>query len=216
MPTSRTVSVALASWTTTVSPSTARTTVPAPGGRSAPGRAGAGQARNVSVSAATAEAAAARARGAGDIRLSEDGAVTGGARPRGAPGGARCSDALDDRAGAQAATAAHADEGGGLVGPLELVEGLGHEERPRTPEGVAEGDGPAVGVGLVEVGLDLAGPGQHDRGEGLVDLEQVDVADGHARAVEQPAGGVDGPRQHEHRVDAHQAGVDHPGPGREP
>ena len=37
----------------------------------------------------------------------------------------------------------------------------------------------------------------------------------HAGALEQPLGGVDGARQHEHRIDAHQAGVDDPGPGRE-
>ena len=47
---------------------------------------------------------------------------------------------------------------------------------PGGAERVAEGDGAAVDVDLRQVGADLAGPRQHDRGEGLVDLEQVDVA----------------------------------------
>ena len=47
----------------------------------------------------------------------------------------------------------------------------------RGAERVAEGDGAAVDVDLVHVGVVLLLPGQHDRGEGLVDLDQVDVVD---------------------------------------
>ncbi len=43
---------------------------------------------------------------------------------------------------------------------------------------MAEGDRPAVHVHPVEVGAGLLLPGQHHAGEGLVDLEQVDVAEG--------------------------------------
>ncbi len=83
---------------------------------------------------------------------------------------------------------------------------------PGGAERVAEGDGAAVGVDPVGVGVELLLPGQHDRGEGLVDLEDVDVVDADAGALEQALGGVDRAGEHQHRVDADQAGVDDPGP----
>ena len=51
-------------------------------------------------------------------------------------------------------------------------------------ERMAEGDGAAVHVDLAHVGLELLLPGQHDRGERLVDLEQVDVVDGETASLE--------------------------------
>src|SRR5262245_46765461 len=102
---------------TRVSPSTTRTTVALPGSVAL---SGGGQATRVSRAAPTAEAAAARTRRSRDIVPPDEMGVAGGAKPRSAPGGARCSDALDDGAGPEAAAAAHADEGGGLVGPLEF------------------------------------------------------------------------------------------------
>ena len=45
---------------------------------------------------------------------------------------------------------------------------------------MAEGDGAATDVDAVEVGAQLLGPGQHDRGEGFVDLEAVDIVEGPA------------------------------------
>src|SRR5215207_10956989 len=73
------------------------------------------------------------------------------------------SEALDDRAGAEATAAAHRDQAVAAADALDLVEGLGHQERPGAAERVAEGDGAAVGVRLLEVGPDLLGPRQHDR-----------------------------------------------------
>jgi hypothetical protein len=58
------------------------------------------------------------------------------------------SDPLEDCAGAEAAAAAHRDERVLAVGALELVEGLGDRHRAGAAEGVAEGDGAAVGVTL--------------------------------------------------------------------
>ena len=45
---------------------------------------------------------------------------------------------------------------------------------------------PPFGFVFVEVGADLLGPRQHDRGEGLVDLERVDLVDASGRCA--PAG----------------------------
>ena len=71
------------------------------------------------------------------------------------------------------------------VGALELVQRLGDEDGAGAAERVAEGDGAAVGVDLGQVGAELARPGQHHRGEGLVDLDQVDVGHRQAGALEQ-------------------------------
>ena len=66
---------------------------------------------------------------------------------------------------------------------FELVEHRAEDHRPGRAERVAHGDRAAIDVDLrrVEVeGLEVA---EHDRGEGLVDLEQVDVGEGHLRAL---------------------------------
>ena len=97
----------------------------------------------------------------------------------------------------------------------QLVHGLGEQDGAGAAERVAEGDGAAVGVDPVEVGAELLGPRQHDRGERLVDLEDVDVVDAEAVAVEQVPGGVDGAGEHQHGIDADEAGVDDAGQGRE-
>ncbi|SLD08002.1 Uncharacterised protein [Mycobacteroides abscessus subsp. massiliense] len=49
---------------------------------------------------------------------------------------------------------------------------------------VAQGDGTAVDVHAIEVGLVHGGPRQHHGSEGLVDLDDVDIADLHAGAVQ--------------------------------
>ena len=81
--------------------------------------------------------------------------------------------AAAQRGGAEAAAAA-----------LELVQqgegdpGAGHADR------VAEGDGAAVDVDDVVGDAEVLHRGQADGGEGLVELEQVDVADRLAGALE--------------------------------
>src|SRR3954449_3948762 len=59
------------------------------------------------------------------------------------------------------------------TGPLELVEQRGHEPHAGGTERVAERDGAAVDVHLVEVGAGLLLPGEHDGCEGFVDLDEV-------------------------------------------
>src|SRR5262245_7815194 len=80
------------------------------------------------------------------------------------------SQPLDDGAGAETTAAAHRDQAVAPVDAVELVHRLGHQDGAGSAERVAVGDGPAVGVGLLQVGADLLGPRQHDRGECLVDL----------------------------------------------
>ena len=55
-------------------------------------------------------------------------------------------------------------------------------------------------------------PGQHDRGERLVDLEQVDVVDGQAGLGQHLLGGRDRTGEHHHRVDAGEGEGVEPGP----
>src|SRR5215472_14725199 len=93
------------------------------------------------------------------------------------------SKALDDAGGGHGAASTHRDQGGGRVTPFQLVQGGGEQAGAGAAHRVAERDGAAVDVDLVRVGLVHAQPGQHHRGERLVDLEQVDVAQGHAAAV---------------------------------
>jgi hypothetical protein len=71
---------------------------------------------------------------------------------------------------------------------------------PEAPSGWPLRDRPAVDVDLVEVGAGLLLPGEHDRGERLVDLEHVDVVDGEPGAVEHLLGRGDDPGEHEDRV----------------
>src|SRR3546814_16789933 len=66
----------------------------------------------------------------------------------------------------------------------------------------------SVGVGLLGGEAELRLPGEHDRGEGLVDLGDVDVGGLEAGALEQALRGVDRAGEHENGVDADEAGVD--------
>ena len=73
--------------------------------------------------------------------------------------------------------------------------GAGHAER------VAEGDGAAVDVELVPRDAELVADGHDLRGERLVDLDEVDVVDGHAGPRRAPAARLD-------RAEAHDLGVE--------
>ena len=63
---------------------------------------------------------------------------------------------------------------------LELVQRGGDQPAAGAADRMAEGDGATVDVHLVHVGFVHLRPGQHDRREGLVDLDEVDVAHLHA------------------------------------
>src|SRR5271166_1279557 len=90
------------------------------------------------------------------------------------------SDAFDDRGGAHAAADAKGDERGALAGPLEFVERGAEDHCAGRAERVAHSDGAAVDVDLARVDVESLHESQDDRGEGLVDLEEIDVVDAHA------------------------------------
>src|SRR3954447_1234560 len=121
--------------------------------------------------------------------------------------------ALQDQRHALAPPDAHGDQAGGLVVPVQGVEhrvlqpGTGH------PEGMADRDGAAVHVEPVEVDPEVL-VRRHDLGrERLVDLNQVDVADGHARTGECPLGRLDRTEPHDLGREGAHAGRHDPGQG---
>src|SRR5690554_2810401 len=105
------------------------------------------------------------------------------------------------------------------AGPLQLVEQGGHEACTRGPEGMTECDGTTIDVGALPQGgrigpTVLHPPRGDDRGEGLVDLEEIDVVDGEPRPIQSLLGGGDRASEHDHRVDTghHHGPDDRPGP----
>src|SRR5204863_7781976 len=94
--------------------------------------------------------------------------------------------------------AAHRHEADLLVGALELVQQGGDQARAGRAERVAEGHRPAVDVDAVHVGVQFAPPGGDHGGERLVDLDQVDVLDLHAVALQDFACRGDRPLEHFH------------------
>ena len=86
------------------------------------------------------------------------------------------------------------------VGGLQAVEqragdaGAGHAER------VADRDRAAVHVELVDVDAQVAVAGDDLRGERLVDLDQVDVVDGHPGPGQRLLGGLDRAVAHDLRA----------------
>ena len=85
-----------------------------------------------------------------------------------------------------------------LCSPLMSVAMM---RAPGHAEGMPEGDRPSVDVELVPLDAQMAGGWDHLSGEGLVDLDQVDVADLHARPSEGLAAGLDRPEPHDLRID---------------
>jgi hypothetical protein len=95
------------------------------------------------------------------------------------------------------------------------VQQGGEEAGAGGAEGVAERDRAAGYVHLGQVGAGLALPGQHDRGERLVDLDQVDVVHGQAGFVQGVGGGGDRGGEHHDGVVAAGGQVADPGSGLE-
>src|SRR5690606_35598403 len=86
----------------------------------------------------------------------------------------RCSaQALDDHRHALAAADAHRLQGELLVVELQRVDQRGGDPGARHAEGVADGDGAAVDVQLLQRDAEVAVGGDHLGGERLVDLDQV-------------------------------------------
>ena len=55
---------------------------------------------------------------------------------------------------------------------------------------MAQGDGATVDIDLVHIGFMRPRPREHDRGERLVDLDQVDIAELHPGLLQHPGGGL--------------------------
>src|SRR5439155_8647804 len=111
--------------------------------------------------------------------------------------------AVDDGRCPDAATAAHRLQAVAKVAALELVQQAVHQDGARRTERMADGDGPTVDVGLRQVGAGLLLPREHDRREGFVDLEEVDILELQAGSLEHRCGAGDRSLEHEHRVRAH-------------
>src|SRR5262245_60927660 len=85
-------------------------------------------------------------------------------------------DALEEAGGAHSAADAHRDDGIAAAPALELVEGRRRQLGAGAPERMSERDRTAVHVELLVRDLEHALHVDGLAGEGLVDLEQIDVA----------------------------------------
>ena len=112
-----------------------------------------------------------------------------------------------------AAAFAHGEQAAAAAGALERVQQGGEQPGAGGAEGVAERDRAAARVHPGQVGAGLALPGQHDRGERLVDLHQVDVVQGQPGLVQGVGGGGDRGGEHQHGVVAAGGQVPDPGSG---
>src|SRR6476620_2301663 len=99
---------------------------------------------------------------------------------------------LDDGGVRHAAGLAHRLQPVAAAGLLEVVEQGRHEPGAGGAQRVAEGDRAAPRVELRVLDPELGLPGQRYGGEGLVDLERVDLVDGHSGAGERLHSGRDG------------------------
>src|SRR6185436_1181245 len=102
------------------------------------------------------------------------------------------SDALERGRDRSAAAEAQGREAVVALAPAQLVQQGRDDSRSRGADGMAERDGPAVDVDLVPVEAELAPVGDGLRGECLVDLDEVEVADGHVELLEQLADALHG------------------------
>src|SRR6266446_5666736 len=94
-------------------------------------------------------------------------------RRRGAPH----SQSLDDGHVRLAAALAHGLQAIARAAPFQLMKERRHEPGARRPERVPEGNRATVDVDPRGVRVQVALPGEHHRGEGFVDLNQIDVGE---------------------------------------
>src|SRR4051794_35576892 len=88
---------------------------------------------------------------------------------------------LDDDRRGHAAGRAHRYQPAPQIATLQLVEDGADQDRTGGADGMAECDRAAIDVDLVAVEFEVADEFFRDHGEGLVDLEQVDVIHGQTR-----------------------------------
>src|ERR1700754_69615 len=89
-------------------------------------------------------------------------------------------DSLHDGRDALAAADAERREAVLAAGAVQLVDERAEDHPAGRAERVAHGDRAAVDVDLLHVEAHVSHEAQHDRGEGLVDLDQVEVLDADA------------------------------------
>src|SRR5262245_47011212 len=116
--------------------------------------------------------------------------------------GSKWSESFEERRDALPATDAHSDEGITPEPACELVDGLDDEEAPGRADRMSQRDAAAVGIRLLRRELEIARDGDRLSGERLVQLNEIDVVDPHARALEQAAHGGNGTYAHVARLDA--------------
>ena len=116
--------------------------------------------------------------------------------------------AVDDGRDAHAVADAEGDRAVAQVAPLELVEQRGEQNGAGGAQRMAERDGAAVHVDAVERDTQLLRHHDRHRGEGLVDLPQVDVLHRQPGARERLLRGGNRAGQHQHRVRAGDRGGD--------
>src|SRR5689334_21597669 len=98
---------------------------------------------------------------------------------------------LDCDGDALAAADAERRDAPAAAGPPQPIEQGDDDPRPAAADRVAQGDGSAVDVDLLGVEAGLLLDREADRREGLIDLEEVDVADTPAGPVEELLDGAD-------------------------
>src|SRR5688572_17285303 len=125
------------------------------------------------------------------------------------------SDALDDGGDAHPAADAECGQAVAAAGTFQLVD-QGAEDHPASgTEGVAHGDGAAVDVDLVEGQAEVLDEAEDDRGEGLVDLDEVEFVGADAGLGQRLAAGGGGAGEHDGGVGAGDGGGQDAGPGAE-
>src|SRR3989344_5277327 len=123
----------------------------------------------------------------------------------------RVSDAFDDGGGGLPCRRAQRDEPRAQVAALQFVEHGADQHRPRGPQRVAQCDRAAIDVDALVRRAGGPHVAKHHRGEGLVDLEQIDVTNGHARAAQGLLRGRGGTVEHQGRLAADGSVGPHPG-----
>src|SRR5579884_2926758 len=116
---------------------------------------------------------------------------------------------LDDGGDALAAADAEGGEAEPLVEHFQVVDEVGDEAAAAGAERVAQRDGAAVGIELTLVNAELADDGDALRGEGLVQLDHVNVRKLQAGAGQRLADGGDGADAHHLRADARDGRGEH-------
>ena len=111
-------------------------------------------------------------------------------------------EALDNRRDAHAVADAHRAQAVAGILALELIEQRGDQPGAARTERVPERDRPAVVVDLFHVGAGFLLPGEDDRGEGFIDLEEIDVFQLQAGLLQHFRGRGDRPGQHDGRLGA--------------